>query len=51
MKAREEKEEALQKIRFDTIATFNDNGAKTKEKILFLKLNELILGEPTTLLT
>ena len=44
MRAREEKEESLQKIRFDTSATFNDNGKKTKEKILIIKLNELVLG-------
>ena len=50
MKSREEKEDALQKIRFDTTATFNDNGKKTQEKALILKLNELVLGDSTTLI-
>ena len=51
MKAQEEKEDSLQKIRFDSMATFNDNGPKTREKTLFLKLNELNLGDSTTLIT
>ena len=50
MKAREEKGDSLQKIRFEVAAKFNDNGAKTKEKTLFLKLNELVLGASTTLI-
>ena len=50
MKAREEKGDSLQKIRFDVAAKFNDNGPKTKEKTLLLKLNELVLGASTTLI-
>ena len=51
MKAKEEKSEALQKIRFEVNAKFNDSSKKTLEKTLYLKLNEVVLGESTNLIT
>ena len=51
MKAKEQKSEALQKIRFEVNAKFNDSSKKTLEKTLYLKLNEVVLGESTTLIT
>ena len=51
MKAKEQKSEALQKIRFEVNAKFNDSSKKTLEKTLYLKLNEVVLGESTNLIT
>ena len=45
MKAFEAKEDLRQKIRFEGMATFNISNKKMREKKLYLKLNELILGK------
>ena len=49
MKAHEAKDEMLQKIRFEASASFNDSASKFKNKKLYLKLNELVMGRMTHL--
>lgn len=45
MKASEAKEDALQKIRFETTVELNDKGRKVALKHLYLRINELVLGK------
>ena len=44
MKAAEAKEDALQKIRFETTAQFN-KPKKFKDKHLYLKISEQVMGK------
>ena len=50
MKASEAKEDALQKIRFETTAQFN-KPKKFKDKHLYLKISELVMGKQSPLLS
>lgn len=48
MKAAEAKEDALQKIRFETTAQFN-KPRKFKDKHLYLKISEQVMGKQSPL--
>lgn len=50
MKAAEQKEESLQKIRFEATACFVDNSKGMINKKLRLRLNEIIMGKMNPLI-